>query len=86
MKMLLFSREHSQKVSSSSTNYQWGLEIGVSAQIPGTPVGAQMTFPPASTSKSATDMKRFFETESGYGVTAYAQCELYRVVGVMFNV
>ena len=62
----------------------------VSAKIPvgGATLGAEATIPPVMTygsgnSNSASDMKSFFEEESGYTVTAHAECTQYKMVGVM---
>jgi len=76
--------KQSQAASSSSKQFQLGLETTIKAEIPDTGISAEATIPPKFTmgsgdSESSYDMKSFFEAESGYSVTAYADCLLHKV-------
>ena len=88
--MLLLFRQQSQETSSSSTQFQLGLETTVSAEIPGTGVTVGATIPPIFTygsenSESSSRMRSFFEEESGYSVTLHAECTKLRMVIASVN-
>jgi len=72
----------SQEASSSSKEFQLGLETEVKIEIPDTKVEIKTTIPPKFTrgsgdSKSSSDMEKFFRADKGYSVTSHADCILY---------
>jgi len=74
-----------QEAYSSGKGFQWGMDLTIRAEVPGIPISAEGSIPPMFTSASGNsnavkDMKQFFQSEAGYGVTAHAECGIYNMM------